>query len=53
MHELKNNKDDLQELIEFKYIANKQISHDTFIYTYEIPKDLTLGLNIGQHLAIE
>ena len=53
MYELKNDKSDLQEVIEFKYIAKKQITHDTFIYTYEIPKDLTLGLNIGQHLAIE
>ena len=43
----------MNETIDFKYIKKTQISHDTFIYTYEIPNNLTLGLNLGQHLAIE
>jgi NAD(P)H-flavin reductase len=50
---LKKKADDMQEVLEFKYIEKRQISPDTFIYTYEIPDDLNLGLNIGQHIAIE
>jgi hypothetical protein len=43
----------MNEAIEFKYIDKVQISHDTFIYSYEIPDNMTLGLNLGQHIAIE
>jgi hypothetical protein len=50
---LKKNLDDLQEVLQFKYIEKRQISPDTFIYTYEIPDNLNLGLNLGQHIAIE
>jgi hypothetical protein len=50
---LKNDTNSIDEVIEFNYIEKKQISPDTFIYTYEIPKNLTLGLNLGQHIAIE
>jgi hypothetical protein len=53
LFELKKNQDDINEQLEFKYIDKKQISHDTFIYVYEIPGDRTLGLNLGQHIAIE
>ena len=50
---LKKNSEDASEILEFKYIAKKQISQDTFIFTYEIPNDYNLGLNLGQHIAIE
>lgn len=50
---LKKNPEDASEVLEFKYIAKRQISPDTFIYTYEIPNNYNLGLNLGQHIAIE
>ena len=50
---LKKNPSDLSEVLEFKFIAKKQISPDTFIYSYELPNNLNLGLNLGQHIAIE
>ncbi len=50
---LKKKPSDPQEVLQFKYIEKRQISPDTFIYTYEIPNNLNLGLNIGQHIAIE
>lgn len=53
MLKLKKNPEDASEVLEFKYISKKQISHDTFIYTYEIPNNYNLGLNLGQHIAIE
>jgi hypothetical protein len=53
LFELKNNADDNGEVLEFKYIEKTQVSHDTFIFTYEIPNGLTLGLNLGHHIAIE
>jgi hypothetical protein len=43
----------MNEVLEFKYIEKKEITHDTFIYVYEIPQNLTLGINLGQHIAIE
>jgi hypothetical protein len=53
LYELKKKFDDASEVIEFKYIQKTQISPDTFIYTYEVPNGLPLGLNLGQHIAIE
>lgn len=54
LYELKKKPDDLQEVIKLKYIGKKQISPNTFIFTYELPnKDMCLGLNLGQHIAIE
>ena len=50
---LKKNSEDASEILEFKFIAKKQISQDTFIFTYEIPNNYNLGLNLGQHIAIE
>ncbi len=50
---LKKKPSDPQEVLQFKYIEKRQISPDTFIFTYEIPNNLNLGLNIGQHIAIE
>lgn len=53
LHNLKKDPKDMNEVVKFKYVEKKQISHDTFIYTYEIEKGLCLGLNLGQHIAIE
>lgn len=53
LYEMKKNPDDMNEVIKFKFIEKKQISHDTFIYTYELPEGMNLGLNLGQHIAIE
>ncbi len=53
LFKLKKNPDDTFEALDLKYIEKKQITHDTFIYIYEIPDNLTLGLNLGQHIAIE
>lgn len=50
---MKKNPEDASEILEFKFLAKKKISHDTFIFTYEIPNDYNLGLNLGQHIAIE
>jgi hypothetical protein len=53
LQKLKKNPGDMNEVLEFKYIENKEITHDTYIYVYEIPQNLTLGINLGQHIAIE
>lgn len=53
LQKLKKNPGDFNESIELKYIEKKEITHDTYIYIYEIPQNLTLGLNLGQHIAIE
>ena len=51
--QLKKDPSNMNEVLEFKFINKKQISPDTFIYSYELPNDLNLGLNLGQHIAIE
>jgi hypothetical protein len=53
LFELKKDANSIDEALEFKYINKTQISHDTFIFTYEIENNLTLGLNLGHHIAIE
>jgi NAD(P)H-flavin reductase len=53
LYKLKKDPNDANETLEFKYTECKKISHDTYIYTYEIPDNLPLGLNLGQHIAIE
>ena len=53
LQKLKKNPGDMNEVLEFKYIEKKEITHDTYIYVYEIPQNLTLGINLGQHIAIE
>ena len=50
---MKTNPKDLNEIINLKYISNKKISPNTYIYTYELPNDNYLGINVGQHIAIE
>jgi NAD(P)H-flavin reductase len=50
---MKKDPKDKHEIVEFKYISKKQISPDTFILKFEIPDNQVLGLNTGQHLAIE
>jgi hypothetical protein len=35
-----------------KLLAVKEISHDTKIFTFDLPTD-RIGLNIGEHLELE
>jgi hypothetical protein len=49
----RKNPEDKHELVPFKFIEKKQISHDTFIFILELPEDQYLGINLGQHIAIE
>ena len=49
----RKNPDDKQEAVVFKLINKKQISHDTFIFSFNLPEDSYLGINLGQHIAIE
>ena len=51
--QLKKDPSNTSEVLEFKLINKKQISPDTFIYSYEIPNNMNLGLNLGQHIAVE
>ena len=53
LFELKKNPKDMQEVVKLKLIKKVQISHNTFIFSFEIPNNLTLGINVGQHIAIE
>lgn len=54
LFELKKNPTDLSEVVKMKYIEKKQISPNTFIFTYEFSNpELVLGINLGQHIAIE
>lgn len=50
---MKKDPKNMSEILEFKFSTKKQISPDTFIYTYDIPNNMNLGLNLGQHIAIE
>jgi hypothetical protein len=43
----------MNEALEFKYVDRKQVSPDTFIFTYQLPEGMNLGLNLGQHIAVE
>ncbi len=49
----RKNSEDKHELVSLKFLEKKQISHDTFIFVLELPEDQYLGINLGQHLAIE
>lgn len=53
LFELKRNPFDINEAIEVKYIQKKVITNDTFIFVYELPKKMHLGLELGKHIAIE
>jgi hypothetical protein len=53
LKELKKDSNDMSETIEFKLIDKKTVSHDTFIFVYEIPKNMYLGINVCEHIAIE
>merc|ERR1711957_91180 len=50
--QLKKDPSNMSEVLEFKLINKKQISPDTFIYSYEIPNNMNLGLNLGHHIAM-
>jgi hypothetical protein len=49
----RKNPDDKHEFVSLKIQDKKQISHDTFIFTLALPDNLYLGINLGQHIAIE
>lgn len=53
LYELKKDPNNPNEELEFRLIERKQVTHDSFIFTFELPDDLNLGLNLGQHIAIE
>ena len=53
LHELKINPNNIKELIPFVLSSKQQITHDSFIFTFDIPNNLYLGLNIGNHIAIQ
>lgn len=53
IHALKRDPHDKSETIPFKLIHKKQITHDSFIFTFELPHNMYLGIDLGQHLAIE
>ena len=49
---LKKNPEDSKELIPFKLTNVTDNTHDSKIFTFEIPDDMILGLNIGHHIAL-
>lgn len=56
LFELKQNSKDLQEVLRFKLIKKTQISHNSFIFSFQFPKggeDKTLGIQIGEHIAMD
>jgi NAD(P)H-flavin reductase len=53
LYELKKDKENHKEELPFRLIDKKQITHDSYIFIFELPKEMILGLPIGQHLAIE
>jgi hypothetical protein len=53
LFELKKDANDLNEQIQLKYIQKKEITSDTFVFVYELPKKMHLGLELGKHIAIE
>ena len=52
-YELRKNPEDSKELVSFKLISKTQISHDTFIFTFQLPENKYLGINVGHHVIIE
>jgi hypothetical protein len=53
LYELRKNPEDTKELVAFKLISKTQITHDTFIFTFQLPENKYLGINIGHHVIIE
>jgi hypothetical protein len=53
LYQLKKNPENPKEILEFKLIGVKEITHDTKIFTFELPEDMCLGLNVGNHIAIQ
>lgn len=53
LQKLKNDMQDEDEAISVKLIKKTKISPDTNIYTYELKDNLTLGINLGQHIAVQ
>ena len=50
---LRKNPEEVKELVSFKLISKTQITHDTFIFTFELPENNYLGINLGHHVIIE
>ena len=42
----------LAEYRTFTIINIEQVSKDTFIFTFGLPSDTTLGLQVGQHIVL-
>ena len=53
LFQLKKNPKDLNEQISVKLIQKKDVSRDSLIYTFELPQDMNLGLDVCKHIAIE
>jgi len=43
----------MNEQIESKLIKRVEVSPDSVIYTFELPENMTLGLNLCKHIAID
>jgi len=53
LYDLKKNKNDKKEIVQFKLILKESISHDVKIFTFEIPNGNVLGLSAGNHVSIK
>ena len=53
IYSLRKNPEDVKELVPFKLISKTQVTHDTFIFTFELPSNNYLGINPGHHVIIE
>ena len=52
MFQLRQNSNDISEPVPFKFIEKIADTKDTYKLKFEIPDNLTLGLNLGYHLEI-
>jgi len=52
LYDLKKNKKDKKEIIQFKLLSKESISNDVKIFTFELPEDKILGLSAGNHISI-
>jgi len=52
-YELRKNQEETKELVSFKLISKTQITHDTYIFTFQLPENKYLGINVGHHVVIE
>jgi NAD(P)H-flavin reductase len=52
LYQLKKDPENAKELIPFKLMKITENTHDSKIYTFEIPDNMIFGLNIGHHIAL-